>query len=802
MHSLSLFFFIFPISIMNKALISIFHSKTILTAYLSIILSAGVWTQNKSLLLDDIMRGNDYVGNQPTNFVWDETGEHIYFRWNPNNELIDEYYDYTVSTKKLEKAVLDINSPISLNGMIDATESSSGYFKIGHHLYSTYQGKSKKIYTNTSSYQILKIHQDHIYFEQGKNIYCFSPAMGTLIQLTNFILDAEPSIRSTTPLEEVEQELFSTLRDNKAKEYASKHYNDNINLAGSPRPFYLNGYSPDEISISDQANYVAFVGLKRVVENDPTFYMNYITQNGYARAEVARPKVGMNLDDYSLFVFDRMEDTTVEYTFTALSDLNRIPDFYQNYPDTYPKSYSKKLIFHLHGFNTIESRLLVEIKSQDNKDRWIGYIDLKLHKFIETHHQHDEAWIGGPGIVSWNTVPGTVNWTSNETFYFQDEKTGYSHLYLYTIPTKSTIPLTSGAFEIHDVILSKNKKELYITANKNHPGNREFYKLSLSTQKLTPLLTEDGNHIVILSPDEKQFLVSYSYKNKPWELYIAKNEEHSTLEQITHSESDEFKSYPWRAPDVISFNASDGQVVNARIYEPTPDKKNQAAILFVHGAGYLQNAHNWWSTYYREYMFHNLLCDLGYTVLDVDYRASEGYGRDFRTAIYRHMGGKDLSDFVDARSFLINEKGIDSSRIGIYGGSYGGFITLMALLTEPGKFKCGAAIRSVTDWAHYNHPYTANILNSPKDDPLAYKKSSPIYFAENLDDQLLMLHGMVDNNVHYQDVVRLSQRFIELGRKKWDLIGYPVEPHGFKESTSWVDEYSRILNLFNEELLN
>jgi dipeptidyl aminopeptidase/acylaminoacyl peptidase len=199
-------------------------------------------------------------------------------------------------------------------------------------------------------------------------------------------------------------------------------------------------------------------------------------------------------------------------------------------------------------------------------------------------------------------------------------------------------------------------------------------------------------------------------------------------------------------------------------------------------------------------MFHNLLVDLGYTVIDIDYRASEGYGRDYRTAIYRHMGGRDLEDFIDAKKWLVSQKQIDAGRIGIYGGSYGGFITLMGLLTKPGEFACGAALRSVTDWAHYNHEYTSNILNYPETDTEAYRKSSPIYFAENLKDPLLMLHGMVDDNVQFQDVVRLSQRFIELGKKDWDLAVFPVENHGFKEAYSWYDEYRRIFELFEKHL--
>ena len=360
--------------------------------------------------------------------------------------------------------------------------------------------------------------------------------------------------------------------------------------------------------------------------------------------------------------------------------------------------------------------------------------------------------------------------------------------------------MSSGNFEIHSVQLSKDKNRFFITANKTHPGNRDFYHLDIKSLLWTPILTEDGFHDVSVSPDEKSLLVRNSNSNTPWELYLASNTINTKMVRITHSTRPEFLAYPWRKPPVIQFAASDGIKVASRIYEPELTKKNGAAVLFVHGAGYLQNAHNYWSNYYREYMFHNLLCDLGYTVLDVDYRASEGYGRDYRTAIYRHMGGRDLNDFIDAKDFLVKQHGIDSNRVGIYGGSYGGFITLMGLLTSPNEFACGAALRSVTDWAHYNHEYTSNILNYPSTDPEAYKKSSPIYFAQNLSKPLIMLHGMVDDNVQFQDVVRLSQRFIEFGKKDWELAVYPVEAHGFKESYSWQDEYRRIFELFEKNL--
>ncbi|MEM6785692.1 MAG: prolyl oligopeptidase family serine peptidase, partial [Bacteroidota bacterium] len=169
-------------------------------------------------------------------------------------------------------------------------------------------------------------------------------------------------------------------------------------------------------------------------------------------------------------------------------------------------------------------------------------------------------------------------------------------------------------------------------------------------------------------------------------------------------------------------------------------------------------------------------------------------------AVDRHALGRDLQDYVDASRWLGLREGIPSERVAIYGGSYGGFIALMALFTEPEHFGGGAALRSVTDWAHYNHVYTSNILNTPAEDPVAFARSSPIEFADGLDDPLLMCHGLIDDNVQPQDIFRLSQRLIELGKEDWELALYPVEPHGFTEPTSWTDEYRRILKLVEESV--
>jgi dipeptidyl aminopeptidase/acylaminoacyl peptidase len=436
----------------------------------------------------------------------------------------------------------------------------------------------------------------------------------------------------------------------------------------------------------------------------------------------------------------------------------------------------------------------------DNKDYWIASLDLETGKLKPLYRHHDEAWIGGPGLNFWRANRSLGWMPDNRHIWFQSEESGYNHLYTLDIFTGEKKQLTSGNFEIYSPMMSRDKKYWYFTSNEVHPGERHFYRIDLDGKNKIRLTKMTGYNRVTLSPDEKYLAILHSYSNVPWELYVMKNSIGVSPVQITHSTTEEFRSYPWRAPEVVTFPARDGAQVHARLYRPKFPQSGGPAVIFVHGAGYMQNAHKWWSSYFREYMFNNLLADHGYTVLDIDYRGSAGYGRDWRTGIYRHMGGKDLTDQVDGAKFLVKNYQVDPKRIGIYGGSYGGFITLMAMFKEADVFAAGAALRPVTDWAHYNHGYTSNILNVPYADSVAFAQSSPIYFAEGLKGALLICHGMVDRNVHFQDVVRLTQRLIELGKTNWQLAVYPVEDHGFRQPSSWQDEYRRIFELFEENV--
>ncbi len=452
------------------------------------------------------------------------------------------------------------------------------------------------------------------------------------------------------------------------------------------------------------------------------------------------------------------------------------------------------------SWNEAGTQAVVQVYSDDHKDRWIASVDFKNNTLVPLLHEYDPAWV--------NRGFGQIGWLDDDqTIYYLSEQTGYSQLYLADVTSKESRPLTSGKYVVSEVQLGQSGKYIYYQANVDHPGIYEIYRVDVKTGKIDQLTKLGGMNDYVVSPDESKLLVTHSEALSPPELWIQNTADIKDAKQLTHTIAEEFQKLPWIAPQYITVPSVEGQPIYARLYLPPSDSANtltkdgkRPAVIFIHGAGYLQNAHQGWSHYFREFMFHSLLAYKGYVVLDMDYRASSGYGRDWRTAIYRHMGKPEVDDLISGRDWLAEHENVDPKRVGIYGGSYGGFLTMMALFTQPGAFACGAALRPVTDWAHDNHGYTSNILNTPEADPIAYAQSSPIEFAAGLEDPLLICHGMVDDNVFFKDTARLAQRLIEFKKENWEVALYPVEPHGFLQPSSWYDEYRRILKLFETEL--
>lgn len=776
----------------------------------------------QSLTVDYIMRDPKWMGTSPSNVFWSNDSKTVYFNWNPQKNNSDSLYAFSMNATAPEKAnnnIIERNNALN-NAVYNLTGTQMVYAFRGD-IYWTEIKTNKTIRVTQTEEQennpSFIMNDEWIVFTKSPNLFAWHTKTGVLTQLTNIgsggsvavgnFNRSAATINTQTQdgwLQQQQLDLFEVLKERKDKREERANYlrNNRIVYNDTIKRIATGDRMMQGLQISPDARFVTYRLYQAPSGNKQTIVPDYVTESGYTTDLNTRTKVGNALGKFDFYVWDRMRDTLMQIKTDAIPGIQDLPDYAKDYPKRYEgkKPANRSVVIYGPYWNSSANFAIVDIRSQDNKDRWIMQLEAATGKLLPIDRQRDNAWIGGPGVGGGNF--GTkIGWINNDQFYFQSESTGYSHLYVYDVKTQNKKAITAGNYEVQDLKLSKTKQHFYLLTNETHPGKLNWYRIKTDGTAKERITTWEGGYEVSMSPDEKWIAYRYSYINKPWELFVQENAPGKKPIQVTNlSMSDAFKKYDWKEAKVTTIPARDGQSIYARIYEPTAAKKNGAAVFFVHGAGYLQNVHYWWSTYFREYMFNNLLVDKGYTVIDIDYRASSGYGRDWRTGIYRHMGGKDLTDHVDAADFLVKNHGIDPNRIGLYGGSYGGFITLMGLFTTPDVFKAGAALRPVTDWAHYNHGYTANILNEPVQDSIAYAKSSPINFAAGLKNHLLICHGMVDVNVHFQDVVRLSQKLIELKKDNWELAVYPMEDHGFVEPSSWTDEYKRILKLFEEKL--
>jgi dipeptidyl aminopeptidase/acylaminoacyl peptidase len=783
---------------------------------------------NFSLTIDNIMRGPALVGYEPSAVRWSHDSQRIFFQWKQATDQVDApmaTYEINRDGSALRKLTDDeIKRIPPANGDTSKDRRWTVYSQAGDvFLFDNSSGAIRQITKTSDSELNPRFLPDgkRISFMRGGNLFVMSLDSGYLEQVTDIrgagaaatpapavgggrggrggggggrggggrgggddaaaSVDQQVGTPAQEYLKKEQKELLEYVRERAAlrAEEAAKRKQE----APARRPLTLQAReSVGALQLSPDGKYVIASVFEPAANSKSNAVPNYITDSGYTEEIPGRTNVGDTQGRNRLGIFNVVTGDVrwIDHGQTA----GVLPREVQLSEPVWSEDGTKAV---LAG------------RSADNKDRWIFALDPVTGATRVLDREHDNAWVGGPAA-------NTLGWMKNDReVYFQSERNGYSQLYAVAFeggePRSLTTGTTTGKWEVLAVRQADDKSRFYITANKDTPYENHLYTMDGNGGDLTRVTKAPGKHTTTISPDDKWVADIYSYTNKPPDVYVQENRPMADSKRLTTSPSPEFQAYSWLDAPIVEFTARDGVKVPARLFKPASFKKGGPAVVFIHGAGYLQNVDRWWSSsYYHEYMFDHILMDRGYLVIDVDYRGSAGYGRDWRTAIYDHMGGKDLDDIVDAAKYVVAQYGVDPKKIGTYGGSYGGFLTLMALFTQPDMFAAGAALRPVSDWALYNHGYTSAILNEPQNDPEAYRKSSPIFFAQNLKGALLICHGMVDTNVEFEDTVRLTQRLIELHKENWQLAVYPVENHGFVQPSSWADEYKRILALYEKNL--
>jgi len=644
--------------------------------------------------------------------------------------------------------------------------------------------------------------------------------------------ERDPDAKKPDDLASMQLRLFSTLRTiDRQREARRQHEREFVtgDPTRAPLPFFVG----DDVviegsSLSPSGRWLLLVtSPKGYAEGRKGELQRFVTESGYEEQETERVRVGRNAPaPQSLLLLDLARHAQHALAFDPLPGIDDDPlaavreenaalrrerGFEDNTGAAATRKDRKKveqpapravrIVSDAEdgggggiAWSADGSQVAIQIRAIDNKDRWIATVDFDHARLVPQHRLTDPAWI------NWNF--NEFGWLpDNRTLWYVSEETGFAHLYVKPTGGKAKA-LTRGTFEVSAPIVAPDGGSFYVRANAEAPYRYDVYRVPARGGALERITRLDAVADFVPSPDGTRLALRHSRPYVPNQLAVL-DLASGAVRELTDTRTPQFKAMTWLDPEIVAVPSSHvKQPIHAKLYKPRdfdPSRK-YPAVLFVHGAGYLQNVHLGYPAYFREQMFHNLLVERGYVVLDMDYRASEGYGRDWRTAIYRRMGTPELEDLIDGVRWLEKNASADPQRIGLYGGSYGGFMTLMAMFKAPDVFKAGAALRPVTDWTSYNHEYTSNILNTPQVDPIAYERSSPIEFADGLKGALLIAHGMIDDNVLFQDSVRLYQRLIELKKDDFELAGYPLERHGFVHADSWLDEYKRILDLFERHL--
>lgn len=632
-----------------------------------------------------------------------------------------------------------------------------------------------------------------IFFHRGGDLYSLRLADNLVRQLTHIKPGPEPKKKkpedaAKTALQKTlfqqQKSIFKWVKEQrKRREALEKRRKQQEKFdQGALETFYTpDGTSAGVLAVSPDGRFAMLRLSKPSRESGKrTVVPTYVTETGFVETRTSRTKVGEPQTTVKYAIFDIRKRKMKRIDPEPLRDAKVSYSGFKWSPDG--------------------RTIAVMALAQDYRTRWILSIDPATAKAEVVDALHDPAWIGGP---AWNRF----GWMKDSrTIWFVSEATGYAHVYVADRSGRFRRQLTHGEWEVEGVRLSWDRSLFHLITNERHPGERHLYTMAVTGGERR-CLTDGWGGIddAAFSPDGTKIVVVHSTPVMPasLELLDPRGETDSSrrAKRIFRGATDRYLAGKWIAPRVVHFPDKHGNRVYARLYTPGRPRRERAAIVHVHGAGYAQYAHKRWQGRPFTYLFAQYLLKKGYYVLDLDYRGSSGYGRDCRTEIYRYMGGTEVDSGEAAIRYLAETCGVDRKRVGLFGGSYGGFYTLMALFTRPGLFRAGVALYPVTDWNHYNHWYTSRILNLPQEDKDAYERSSPIFLARNLKDRLQIQHGVVDSNVHFQDTMRLVQRLIELKKTGWDLVTYPVEGHGWRTEESRLDSFRRMEKLFDDVLL-
>ncbi|HEY6946475.1 MAG TPA: S9 family peptidase [Candidatus Acidoferrum sp.] len=460
------------------------------------------------------------------------------------------------------------------------------------------------------------------------------------------------------------------------------------------------------------------------------------------------------------------------------------------------------------------NRLVFDGQSKDFKKYFIYVADAATGS-VKTIHEVDEEkfW----SIPDWGEA-GAQPWPSpnGKWIAFLSDQDGWDHLYVMPSAGGNAVQITKGHFEAWRPAWSHDSTRISFDANiEDHPGDRRIGIATIGDDpaqaKIAYITDAAGTNIEPhWSEGDGRLVYQHTDTHNSADLYTIASREGAQPVRITDSMPAQMDRARFVEPQFVHYPGPDGQQVPAWLFVPKnlDHSRKHPAILWIHGDGVNQNYDGWHvqRNYAVYYSIHQYFLQKGYVVLAPDYRGSIGYGRDWRTGVYMDVGGKDAKDAWMGGNYLKSLPYVDANRIGVWGLSYGGFFTLIAMTDQPKLFRAGVDVAGVVDYAmYYSDPYhgdwTASRIGTPEEHPDVYKNASPISHIDRLERPLLVLHGTADVNVPFLESVWLMDQALK--KHKGDLVSsmiYPGEFHYFSREHVLLDAWHRVDRFFDTYL--
>ena len=387
----------------------------------------------------------------------------------------------------------------------------------------------------------------------------------------------------------------------------------------------------------------------------------------------------------------------------------------------------------------------------------------------------------------------------SDQFIWPSERDGFEHLYLYDLDGKLIRQITQGHWDVERLNgVDEASGTLFFTAAVVSPLNREVYAVGLDGKGFRRITKEDGSSSANFAPGCSVFLHTFTDVNTPARLSLRKSDG-SLLRVVDDGKVGALNDFRISPQTFFTFRTSDGVELNGWMIKPLdfdPAKK-YPVLMYVYGGPGSQTVRNSWGG--QNFLWYQILAQKGYVIASVDNRGTGARGKEFKSVTYKHLGRWETHDQIEGAKYLAALPYVDGARIGIWGWSYGGYMTLMSMLSGSGVFKTGVSVAPVTHWKFYDSIYTERYMLTPRENPDGYEESAPLSHAGKLTGNLLEIHGTADDNVHWQNTVSMVNAFIQEG-KQFETAFYPGGFHGIGTGKVRAQLFTKITDYLLEKL--